>query len=178
MKTALILFTAALPAFSQQIFDFKSLDKMGANAKESTNVTLEGDSLKLALSFLGSDEEAIKSMVNNVKGIYVRSYEFAKPGEYNQADLVPFRAYLKTLQWNKIVDVKESNESTEIYLQPLPNNRLGGLAILSVEPQEMTLVFIIGAMNLSDVAKLGGNLGIPDMSFLNNGKKAEEKKKD
>jgi hypothetical protein len=42
----------------------------------------------------------------------------------------------------------------------------------------MTLVFIIGAMNLSDVAKLGGNLGIPDMTFLKNGKKAEEKKKD
>ena len=44
MKTALILFAAAIPAFAQQSFDFKSLDKLGANATESTNITLEGES--------------------------------------------------------------------------------------------------------------------------------------
>ena len=180
MKTVLILFAAALPALAQQTFDFKSLDKMGAKATETTNVTLEGDSLKLASNFLGSDNdnESLKSLVNNLTGIYVRSYEFAKTGEYNRADLEPFRAYLKARQWNKIIDIKETNETTEVYLQTLPNNQLGGLAILSAEEKELTIVYIVGVIKMSDLAKLGGNLGIPDMTFLNNGKKPDEKKKD
>ena len=36
------------------------------------------------------------------------------------------------------VDVKEANETSEIYLQPLPNNQLGGLAIISAEPTEVS----------------------------------------
>jgi Domain of unknown function (DUF4252) len=179
MKTAWILFAAAIPAavipgLAQQGFDFKSLDKLGANATESTNIHLEGDTLKLATSFLGGDEGPLK----NLTGVYVRSFEFAKTGQYNEADLAPLRAYLKTLQWTKIVDVKEADETSEIYLQPLPNNKLGGLAIVSAEPKEVSVVFISGVLNMSDVGKLSGNLGIPDIQLKNDGKKSDEKKKD
>ncbi len=74
MKRTWILFAAAIPAFAQQSFDFKSLDKLGANATGSTNITLEGDTLKLATSFLGDD----KSVFRNLTGVYVRSFEFDK----------------------------------------------------------------------------------------------------
>ena len=158
MKTALILFAAAIPALAQQTFDFKSLDKIGANATGSTNITLEGDVLKLATSFFG---DALK----NLTGVYVRSFEFDKPGQYKEADLAPVRAYIKTLQWSKIVDVKDAGETSEIYIQPLPNNRLGGLAIVATEAKEVTVVFISGVLNLSDVGKLN-NLGIPDVPDL------------
>jgi hypothetical protein len=167
MKKALILLIAAIPALAQQNFDFKSLDKLGANAKESTNITLEGDTLKLATSFLGDDKSALKSLT----GVYVRTFEFAKPGQYKEADLAPLRAYLKTLQWTKIVDSKESDETSEIYLQALPNNRLGGLAIISAEPKEVAIVFISGVMSMSDLGKLSGNLGIPNITLDHGGKK-------
>jgi len=173
MKTSWILFAAAIPAFAQQNFDFKQLDKLGANATGSTNITLEGDTLKLATSFLGDDIGSLK----NLTGVYVRSFEFAKPGQYKETDLASLRAYLKILQWTKIVDVKETDESSEIYLQPLPNNKFGGFAILSVEPKEVTVVFITGAVNLSDLGKLGG-LGIPDMKLEHGGKKSDDSRKD
>jgi hypothetical protein len=97
MKTAWILFSAtmfaaALPAFAQQDFDFKLLDKLGANATESTNITLDGATLKLASNFLGDDKD-VKSAVKNLKGIYIRSFEFAKAGQYDPADLAPLRAF-------------------------------------------------------------------------------------
>jgi hypothetical protein len=174
MKRTWILLAAAIPAFAQQNFDFKSLDKLGANATGSTNITLEGDTLKLATSFLGDD----KSVFRNLTGVYVRSFEFDKSGQYKEADLAPLRAYLKTLQWSKIVDTKDANEASEIYLQPLPNNRVGGLAIVSAEPKEVTVVFISGALNMSDIAKLGGNLGIPDIQLNQDGKKSDKSKKD
>jgi Domain of unknown function (DUF4252) len=175
MKTVVsILLAAGISAFAQQAFDFKSLDKLGANASESTNINLEGDTLKLATSFLGGDSGPLK----NLTGVYVRSFEFAKPGQYNEADLAPLRAYVKTLQWSKIVDVKEAGETSEIYLKPLPNNQLGGLAIVSTEPKEVTVVFISGVLNMSDLGKLGGNLGIPEMRLDHGGKKSDDSKKD
>jgi hypothetical protein len=173
MKTALILFAAAIPAFAQQNFDFKSLDKLGANATESTNITLEGDALKLATSFLGDDNSSFR----NLTGVYVRSFEFAKAGQYKEADLAPLRAYLKTLQWTKVVDVKETDETSEIYVHALPNNKLGGLAIVSAESKEVTVVFIAGSLNISDVGKLSG-LGIPDIKLEHGGAKSGDSKKD
>jgi hypothetical protein len=182
MKTALVLFTAtlfaaAIPSFAQQSFDFKSLDKLAANATGSTNITLEGDTLKLATSFLGNDKDA-PAFLKNLKGVYVRNFEFAKEGQYDPADLAPLRAYIKTLKWTKIVDVKEATETSEIYLQPLPNNQLGGLAIVSAEPTEVAVVFISGVLNMSDIGKLSGNLGIPDIKLNHDGKKSENPKKD
>jgi hypothetical protein len=174
MKTAMILFAAAVTAFAQQSFDFKTLDKLGANATGSTNITLEGDTLKLATSFLGDD----KSSLRNLTGVYVRSFEFARAGQYKDSDLAPLRAYLKNLQWTKIVDVKETDETSEIYLHALPNNKLGGLAIVSAEAKEVTVVFIAGVLNMSDLSKLSGNLGIPDINLDRDQKKSEPGKKD
>jgi hypothetical protein len=174
MKTALILFAAAIPAFAQQSFDFTSLDKLGANASGSTNITLEGDVLKLATSFLGGDQGPLR----NLTGVYVRTFEFAKPGQYKEEDLAPLRAYVKTLKWTKIVDVKEAGETSEIHVRPLPNDQLGGLAIINAEPKEVDIVFISGKLNLSDVGKLSGNLGIPDIRLEHGGKKSDDSKKD
>lgn len=174
MKMKWILIAAAMPALAQQNFDFKTLDKLGANATGKTSITLEGDTLKLATSFLGDDKSAFRSLT----GVYVRNYEFDKPGQYKEADLEPLRAYLKTLQWSKIVDTKDANETSEIYVQPLPNNKLGGLAIVSAEPKEVSVVFISGVLNMSDIGKLGGNLGIPDIRYEHGGKKSDDSKKD
>lgn len=169
MKKVLILLTAAIPALAQQTFDFKTLDKLGAKAKESTNITLDRDTLRLAINFLGDGENSIKSLATRLKGVYVRSYEFDRPGQYNEADLAPLRAYVRSLQWKKIVDVKEENETSEIYIMGLPNDKLGGLAIISSEPMEVTVVFIDGTMDVNDIGKLSGNLGIPDLPSVTTG---------
>ena len=169
MKLTWILF-AALPALAQQpAFDFKSLDKLGANAKESTSINLEGDALKAAAGLMGDK-------FRNLTGVYVHTYEFAKTGQYNVQDLEPVRAYLRTLNWTKIVDVKESDETSEIYLQPLPDGKISGLAVLVAEPKEVTVVFLQGTLDPSDLKKLG-SLGIPNIQ-LDHGGKPDAPKKD
>jgi hypothetical protein len=175
MKMTWILIAAAMPALAQQNFDFKSLDKIGANATGSTSITLEGDTLKLATGIFGGDTGPLR----NLTGVYVRSFEFAKTGQYKEEDLAPLRAYVASLKWNKIVDTKEADESSEIYVKPLPDNKLGGLAIISAEPKEVTVVFIAGSLNMSDIPKLSGNLGIPDLRYdEHGGKKSDDSKKD
>jgi hypothetical protein len=175
MKTALILL-AALPALGQQNFDFSTLEKLGAHAKESTNISLEGETLKAAASLANLSKDS--PVLQGLKAIQVRSYEFDKPGQYNPADLDAVRAYVKSLKWTKIIDVKEESETTEIYLQVAQANQTGGLAIISTEPQEVTVIFISGTINLNDLSKLTGNLGIPDMTVTHGAKKLAPAKKD
>jgi len=173
MKMVLILLAGALAAFGQQGFDFKVLDKLGANATESANITLDGNTLKLATAFLGDKD--VKGIVANLKGVYIRSYEFAKSGQYKEADLTPLRDYVKSRQWSKIVDVKEADETSEIYLLPISGDQIGGLVIISAEPKEVSIVFIEGTLRTSDIAKLGGNLGIPEIDLPREGRKPGKK---
>ena len=81
----------------------KTLDKLAAIAKSSTNVTLDADMLKMAAGFLGGgddkDAASMKSLVAGMKGVYVRAYEFDKPGQYAESDVAPLRAYLKQPKW-------------------------------------------------------------------------------
>jgi hypothetical protein len=183
MKKLLILTALSLPLWAQQGFNFKSLDKLDALAKNKTKVTLDADMLRLAAGFLGSDKEdkdaaAVKSLVANLKGIYVRTYEFEKDGQYNAADVEPLRAYLKQQQWSRIVESQEDKDVSEVYIQPLPNDRFGGVAILSTGPRELTVVYISGVMSMSDLEKLGGNLGIPEIDLKDKKTPAPNKKKE
>jgi hypothetical protein len=165
MKRLITLLTLALPLAAQNGFDFKTLDKLGANAKNKVNVTLDGDMLKLASSFMGgnSSEEARK-LVEGLKGIYIRSFEYPNTGLYNEGDLDPLRSFLQQGKWHRIVESRQDGESSEIYVRPETGGSLGGVAIISTEAKEVTVVFINGSMKPEDIVKLSGNLGIPDVT--------------
>jgi hypothetical protein len=172
MMTALVLPLAAPLAQGQQSFDFSSLDRLGANAKNKTDVTLDANMLKLAAGFLQNDKDSaqVKSLVENLKAVYVRDFEFDREGEYADADLAPFRTYLKQTQWTRIVESVEGKDVSEVWLQPMPNNQTGGVAVISAGPKNLTVVYINGVINLNDISKLGGNMGIPEIKLDHNGK--------
>jgi len=171
MKLTWILFAAALPGLAQQPgFDFKSLDKLAANARNSTVINLEGDALKAATAFFGDK-------LGKLTGCYVHNYEFARKGQFNPQDLEPVRAYVRSLNWTKVIESKEEDETSEIYIKPLPNGKVAGVAILVVEPTEVTVVFISGEVSLSDLKDLS-SLGIPDIQLYHGGKPPDPPKKD
>lgn len=171
MKRLFLLLALTAPLMAQQGFDFKSLDKLDALAANKTKVTLDSDLLGLAAGFLGSgddgdkDANTIRSLVKSLKGVYVRTYEFDKDGQYSPLDVEPFRAYLKQQQWNRIVESQEGKELSEVYIQPLPNGKFGGVAIVDIEPRELTVVYISGVISMGDLQKLQGNMGIPPIDL-------------
>ena len=82
---AVLIAVIALPASAQLIqFDFPALE---AKASEVVDVTLDGKMLKLAAKFLDddADQRAVRDMVHNLQGVYVRSYEFEHDGEYDRS---------------------------------------------------------------------------------------------
>lgn len=143
------------------------LEKLADKAVEVVDVTLDGSLLQLASKFLSEkrspDEAKAKELVKQLKGIYVKSFEFDHEGAYTEADLESIRAQLRAPAWSRIVGVrsKRHGDNAEVYLRTEGENNVLGLVILSAEPKELTVVNIVGPISLDKLSDLGGHLGIP-----------------
>ena len=144
-----------------------NLDKLAERATESVDVTLDQSTLQLAGGFLSKDdpdEVQVKKMIGKLKGIYVRSFEFDKEGQYSMSDVQALRTQLKAPNWSRIVGVKSiKGENTEVYV--LKNgDQIGGIVVLDAEPKELTIVHIDGSISPDELSRLGGHMGIPEFS--------------
>lgn len=167
IATALLLSASlALPAAAQDIKFPVSLEKLAAKAKETVDVTLDGQMLKWATKFMDKDGDVeAKQITQNLKGIYVRSYEFEKEGEYSPADVEEVRAQLQAPTWQRMVGVrsKKDGDNADIYVK-MENGQVNGMVIIAADPHEMTIVNLVGLIDPDQISSLGGEFGIPKMS--------------
>jgi hypothetical protein len=168
MNKALCFFAVISCAFAQERVQF-NWDTLAARAVEKVDVTLEGPTLEMASKFLsgkGGDAQAdkFKQLVQGLKGVYVKSFEFDKEGQYSQADLNSIMSQLRAPEWSKIVDVQEKHESSVIYMKT-DGKVTQGIVVLAAEPKELTFVEIIGPLDPSMLSELGGKMGIPRMEL-------------
>lgn len=174
----LLVFYFLAAACSAQTLDLKPLDRLASKSSDTVDVHLDGSLLKLAAGFLSSgkaDEAQVKKLVEGLTGVYVKSFEFSKAGEVTDADLDAIRAQLKPPAWSRIVSFKsqKDGESSEVYLRAADTGRVGGLAVISVEPRELTVVEVLGTISLSDLGALSSITGLPDLK-TRPGRKEEE----
>jgi hypothetical protein len=156
----------AVPVWALEEIKMSNLDALARKAKESVDVTLDASMLQLASGFLSSedpDQARVKKLVSKLKGVYVRSFEFDKEGEYSLSDVEPIRAQVKGSGWTRIVGVKSlTGENSEVYLKK-EGNEVGGIVVIAAEPKELTVVDIDGPINPEELSELGGHLGIPKL---------------
>lgn len=162
----LLLASAGAAAGQQVKWNF---DKLAARASDTVDVTLEGGTLRLASKFLSdedADEAKVKKLIAGLQGIYVKGFEFANTGEYTAADIEGFRSQLRAPAWQRIVNVKskEDGENVEVYIKN-EGQGIGGLAIIAAEPKQLTLVNIVGPIDLDSLSELGGHMGIPQVEI-------------
>ncbi len=156
-----LLVAAALPAAAQKInLNFPELEE---RADEVVDVTLDATMLKLAAKFLSSDdpdERAIRDMVTGLQGIYVRSYEFAREGEYDRKLVDRVRSQLGP-SWKPLVTVRSKKKNNVNIYADMRGEKIVGLVIISAEPREFTVVNISGPIDIDRLADLEGQFGIP-----------------
>jgi polynucleotide 5'-kinase involved in rRNA processing len=144
------------------------LDALAAKASQTVDVNIDERLMQLAAKFLSSkddDEAKVKEIVNGLKGIYVKSFEFENEGQYTESDLEGIRSQLRNTAWNRIVNVSSKKEgSVEVYLMQV-GNQISGLAVLASDPKEITVVNIIGPVDLEKLTQLEGQFGIPDLDL-------------
>ncbi len=161
MATLITLF--AVPAMAQRInLDFPGLAEQ---ASEVVDVTLDAQMLKLAAKFLSSrdaDQKAIREIVGKLDGIYVRTYEFDRAGVYDKSVVDRVRAQLGPT-WKKVVTVRSRDkENVEVYFDTR-GDTIAGLVVISAEPRELTLVNLVGLIDVEKLTQLSGQFGIPNM---------------
>lgn len=158
---AVLTFVIAAPVWAQRItIDLPA--SLADRAVEVVDVTLDGQTLKLASKFLNgdADERNIRDMVMKLDGIYVRSYTFEKDGEYDRSVLDHVRTQIGP-SWKKIVNVRGKRENSEIYIDARPDGTPTGLLVMTAEPRELTVVNIVGPIDIDKLASLEGEFGIP-----------------
>jgi hypothetical protein len=167
ITTLLLLPAGAVRA--QEVAIPKSLERLAEKAVETVNVTVDGALLQLAAKFLSStdpEQRVAKSLIANLKGIYVRSFEFAGPGEYTAADVESLRSQLKEPAWTKMASVRsrKAGEDVDVFFK-MEKDRIAGLVVIAAQPRELTFVNIVGPIDLEQLASLGGQFGIPKLQI-------------
>lgn len=167
-KIAMLLLAGglAVPLIAQQIK--LNLDHLAAKASDSVDLSLNGGTLQFAAKFLNdndADEGKAKKLLAGLEGIYVRSYEFKKDGEWTQADADAVRNQLKAPEWSRMVGFKSAgdNETAEVYIRT-ENKKVTGVTILATEPREFTVVNIAGSIDMDNLADLSGHFGVPKLT--------------
>lgn len=166
-----LLGAASLAAQEQSQFrDMIKFDQLAPKASKTVEVNLDGNMLSFVKNFLSDDkkEEAeAKRIIGKLKGIYVRSLEFDKEGQYNEADIEGLRKQFNGPGWQKMVDVREKGaggDNAGVYIRT-DGKEMSGLVVLSFEPKEVTIVNIVGVIDPAELRALGGKAGIPNMNF-------------
>ena len=138
------------------------LSRLAAQASDVVDVTVDAAMLQMAAGLVSNErtnDAAIKELIANLKGVYVRSFEFDRDGVYTDADVNAIREQLKA-PWTRLVNVRNRNESLEVYAYR-EGERSAGLAVVVAEPRELTIVNVVGPIDLSQLGALGGQFGIP-----------------
>lgn len=165
----LLIGGAAIAAKAQDSrLQLGSLDHLAAKASESVDVNIDGRLMQLASKVLSGDdpdEKEIKKLVAGIKGIYVKSFEFENDGQFTAADVEAIRAQLRGPGWTRMVNITSKKEGTvEVYLL-MNGEAVGGLAVLSTEDRELTVVNIVGPVDIEKLGQLEGKFGVPDLGL-------------
>ena len=164
ITAAALTLLVAVPASAQKInLDFPGL---ADRAEEVVDITIDANMLKLAARFFSAkkaDERALREMISGLEGIYVRSYEFAKEGEYDRTLVDNIKRQLGA-NWQPLVTVRsKKKENVNIYAR-MAGESVTGLVIIAAEPREFTVVNINGPIDIERLSQLEGQFGIPEFS--------------
>ena len=92
-------------------------------------------------------------LLSGVQEVHVRHYEFAKTGAWSDQDLEPLRKQVSGSDWSRVVNVKEKDESAEVFVQS-QGGKVGSCLILATEAKELSVVYLMGTLTLAQMKEL------------------------
>lgn len=170
MRTAplclLLLLFAVAPARAQDArIVLTNLDHLAETADKTIDVTVDEGIIKLAMSILNPkrspDEAKIIDILSGLKGVYVKRFEFEKEGAYAMSDADPVRTQFNAPGWQRIARVTSKREGSFDVVLMSEGSIIKGLAVLAAEPKALTVVNVVGSIDLAKLRDLEGKFGIP-----------------
>jgi Domain of unknown function (DUF4252) len=165
---AVTLLAGCLPAMAfaagprLKLPEFEHLREL---ATQSVNLSIGGWPLGLAARIADSDNDPedaeFRELLHGLKGIYIRSYEFASDNMYPSADVEAVRAQLSAPDWSPVAQIRSGHEGekVDIYLC-LSGEKVSGVALVASGPREFTIINVVGAIDIQRLATLERRFGV------------------
>lgn len=170
IRNGIVILLLALPSLlrAQDMQLPADVEKLSAKAKETVEVKMDGPMLRWASKFLSAedpDERKAAKLITNLKGIYVRSFEFDNEGAYTSAEVEELRAQFRSPVWSRVVGVRSQRDgdNVDVFFK-IEDDQMAGIVIISAEAKELTVVSIVGPIDVDQLADLGGEFGIPKLN--------------
>jgi len=164
----LVIVSATAGHAQEPRIQMSHLDYLAAKATETVDVNIDERLVQIAIKVFSDkdpDEAQIKKLVAGLKGIYVKSFEFDADNQFSAADVDSIRNQLREPAWSRLVNVRSKRDSNvEVYVS-LSGTSVNGLVVITSEARELTVVNIVGPVDLEKLAHLEGSLGIPDLGI-------------
>jgi Domain of unknown function (DUF4252) len=168
LMLVVVISVAATSRAQTARIELGQLDHLGVKASQTVDVNIDERLMQITAKFLSGkdpDEAKIKDLVNGLKGIYVKRFEFERDGDYSQTDIESIRSQLRNPAWSKVLNVSSKREgSIEVYLMTTAAN-VGGLVVVATDLKELTVVNIVGPVDLEKLSQLEGQFGVPDLGI-------------
>jgi len=159
--------TATAAAQDRGRIRLESLDALGTKAAEAVNVNIDGILIRFAGGFLSdkeADEKEVKELISGVRGIYVRNYEFKAAGQYMESELSQIRSQLAGPGWSRVMSFRgrgDEMSDAEFYVAR-EGDRVEGIVVLAAKAKEVTVINIVGSVDLEKLQKLADNIHVGD----------------
>ncbi len=151
---------------------FEKLNGLETRARDVIEVNIEGKLLDLGRRAMAKSKDPnaqkVAEAIKDLKGIYVRVYNFENENEYNIADVDEIRAQLTAPGWERLANVrsKKNNQKVDVFTM-FTGDIMSGVAVVLSESKSIVVVNIIGPIDIELLAELGGKLNIPRMDIEN-----------
>lgn len=150
-----------------------TFDGLAHRAAEASEVTLDGPMLQLGIRMLSANESDAQArhVLAQLKGVYIKSFQFDGEGKYSAHDLDTVRRQLRAPGWAHILSVhsRPDREDVDVYVMSGAKG-VAGMTIIAAYPQELRVANLVGPIDPAALSRLGGHFGIPRVDA---GKKTE-----
>src|SRR5215213_9048371 len=173
-KIALLVAVCVLSAMAANAQDarlrFEKLNGLETRARDVVEVNIEGKLLDLARRVLTKSKDAnaqkVSQAIKDLKGIYVRVYNFENENEYNMADIDEIRAQLNAPGWERLANVrsKKNNQKVDVYTM-FTGQIMSGIAVVISDSKTVALVNVIGPVDIETLVELSGRMNIPKIDI-------------
>jgi len=158
------------PAQARARVQLETLDRLAARAERSVDVSVDEGVLGLAKVVFEKKTDVkareVADAIKGLEGVYVRVYEFASEGQWQESDIADIRRQVGEPGWSRLVNItrKSDGRRVEVHLRAAAG-KIGGLVVLATEPKQLVVVNMVGDVDVEKLASLQGQFGIPDIDF-------------
>lgn len=135
-----------------------SFAELKATATDSVEITFGPLLLGLASCFMDdhdADSANLKKTIRGLSSVQVRNYRFKDSFVYPKDEIEALRAQLSRPGWSQLVKVRNRNEKEDVDIYIALENRIvNGVTIIASGQRELTIVNVIGKVDLDQIEGL------------------------